>query len=488
MLFLLLGVSFSFAQRSVTGKITDPSGDPLIGANITVKDAPAIGTVTDVDGMYALVVPDGAAGLVISYTGFETREMALGSSDVLNIVLTEGTILDEIVVTGTGVATGRKSLAFDVQALSSNKLPIAPTADIGNALIGKIAGAQISSVNGSPGRPINILLRGVNSIRGGTSPMIMMDGIQVASTDLQNLDLNNVERIEVVSGPAAASLYGAQGANGVIQLFSKKGKDGLLNIDFSTNFAVNELLNIGGVNKATKHAFAVNAAGEVIDASGNPMEFDSETGSYLSNPIFNLISPTSLTNQSYGKNLTWYDHYKMFFQKANVFNNSLSVNGSTDKFNFSFVLSDNKQETVFKNNGDYRRSNVSADVGYELFKGMTFRSVTQLVNVQSTLLDPSGRNMFYAINNSRPFANYEQRDAAGLYSPYYGDAVGVNSYNFNYIIENAQVKDHTLDVIQSFNLNYKLNKFVELDAKYGLNRSAQNVRYNIAEQSKSVGA
>jgi len=488
-LFLLIGsISMTFAQMTVSGKVTDSAGEAIIGANVTVKGEAGTGTITDIEGMYSLRVPSGATTLVFSYTGYDTQEVSLGASSVVNVILSEGKLLEEIVVTGTGVATGRKSLAFDVQAIGSSKLPIAPTADIGSALIGKIAGAQISSVNGSPGQPINIILRGVNSIRGGTLPMIMLDGVQIASTGLENLDLNNVERVEVVSGPAAASLYGAQGANGVIQLFSKKGKQGRLNIDFSSNIAVNELLNVGGLNKAKKHPYVINAGGEVVDGSGVPLVFDGETGSYLSNPVFNLISPTSIYNQDYGKNLQWYDHYNMFFQKATVFNNSLSVNGSSEKFNFSFVLSDNKQETVFKNNGDFRRTNISANIGYEIFNGLTFRSTTQLVNTNSTLLDPNGRNMLFAINNSRPFANFEAKDDAGLASPYYGDAVGVNHYNFNYIIENAKVKDKTLDIVQSFNLNYKFSKFVELDAKYGLNRSALNSRYEIVDQTRSVGS
>lgn len=487
--FLLIGsISMTFGQMTVSGKVTDSAGEAIIGANVTVKGAAGTGTITDIEGMYTLNVPSGSTTLVFSYTGYDTQEVSLGASSVVNVILSEGKLLDEIVVTGTGVATSRRSLAFDVQSIGSSKLPLAPTADIGNALIGKLAGAQISTVNGSPGSKINILLRGVNSIRGGTQPMILMDGIQVASTGLENLDLNNVERIEVVAGPAAATIYGAQGANGVIQLFSKKGREGKLNIDFSSNIAISELLNVGGVNKAQKHAFNVNGAGEVVNASGAALAFDGETGSYLDNPVFNLISPTSLYKNTYGKNLQWYDHYKMFFQSANTLNNSISVNGASGKFDFSFVLSDNKQETVFKNNGDFRRTNVSANVGFEIFKGLKFRSVTQLVNTNSTLLDPTGRNMFYAINNSRPFANYEQTDDAGFQSPYFGDAVGVNGYNFNYIIENAKVKDKTLDIVQSFNLNYKFSKFVEIDAKYGINRSANNIRFDIAEQSRSLGA
>ena len=226
-MFILFGcVGMTFGQKVVSGKVTDNAGESIIGANITVKNVPGVGTISDIDGMYSLNVPAGSTVLVFSYTGYEKQEIAIGASDVLNVTMSEGKLLEEIVVTGTGVATGRKSLAFDVQALSASKLPVAPTADIGSALIGKIAGAQISSVNGTPGRPINIILRGVNSIRGGTLPMIILDGVQIASTGLESLDLNNVERVEVVSGPAAASLYGAQGANGVIQLFSKKGTKG----------------------------------------------------------------------------------------------------------------------------------------------------------------------------------------------------------------------------------------------------------------------
>ncbi len=478
----------TFGQMTVSGKVTDSASEPLIGASVFVKGDEGSGTITDLNGDFELKVSADSKVLIFSYTGYNVKEVEIGSQKVFNVILSEGQILDEIVVTGTGVATSKKSLAFDVQSIGSSRLPLAPTADVGTALIGKIAGAQISAVNGSPGSPINIILRGVNSIRGGTQPMILLDGVQVASTGLQYLDLSNVERVEVVSGPAAATLYGAQGANGVIQLFSKKGRKGKLNIDFSTNYSINELLNVGNVNKAKKHAFAVNGSGDVIDASGALLAFDKETGSYLSNPTFNLISPTSKYSNAYNANLPWNDHYEMFFERASTLNNSLSVSGASDKFDFSFVISDSKQGTVFKNNGDFRRTNVSANVGFELFKNFTLRSVTQLINSKSTLLDPTGRNMFYAINNSRPFANYLDRDAAGLYSPYYGDAVGVNGYNFNYITENASVNDKTLDIIQSFNANYKINKYVEVDAKYGINRSDNNIIYEIAEQSASVGA
>jgi TonB-dependent starch-binding outer membrane protein SusC len=476
----------SFAQAmEASGKVTDDKGNPIPRASIREKNGRR-GTSAGVDGTFKLNVATGAM-LVVSATGFENREVAAGSGLLVQLVV-DVKALNEVVVTGTGVATSKKRTAFAVESITADKLPQAPTADIGNALVGKIAGAQISSIGGSPGSPTQILLRGINTITNGTSPMILLDGIEVRSTSLESLDLSNIERVEVIQGAASASIYGAQGANGVIQLFSKKGKQGKISIDISSSIAQNELLNIGGVQKSKFHSFNVNANNEVVRSTGTVLAFDPVTGSYLNNPVFNLISPTSIANKAYDKNLLWYDHYKMFFQKAKVYNNSVSITGAKDKFDFAIVASDSRQETVFKNNGKYSRSNISSNIGVELAKGLKFRSTTQLVYTKNTQLDPDGRNMLYAINNSRPFANYEQRDAAGFHSPYFGDAVGVNGYNFNYIVENAKYDEKTIDVIQNFNLNYKFTKFVELDAKYGINRSSLSRTYRLAEQSHSEGA
>lgn len=484
---LLCSTAAVFAQVTIKGKVTDSKdGAPVVGATIKARGE-LITSVTKADGTFTLVTKSSKT-IDVTEIGHFSQTVKFTGAD-LSIVLVQDTkALSEVVVTGVGVATSKKKTAFAVESITADKLPAAPTADVGNALVGKIAGAQISSVNGSPGSPTNIVLRGINTIRNGTQPMILLDGVEVRATGLESLDLTNVERIEVIQGAASASIYGAQGANGVIQLFSKRGKAGKLNIDVSSSYGSNQLLNIGDVNKSKFHSFNTNASGEVINSGGAVMQFDPVTGSYLTNPVFNLISATSIANKAYDKNLVWYDHYKMFFQQANTFNNSVSISGSRDKFDFSIVASENKQETVFKNNGDFSRRNFSANIGVELAKGLRLRSTTQIVSTKSTQLDPSGRNMFYAINNSRPFANYEQRDEAGLHSPYFGDATGVNGYNFNYITENAKVKDLTVDVVQSFNLNYKFKKFFEFDAKYGLNRSALNSRYQIAEQSKSEGA
>ncbi len=485
----ILSVQGALSQTQVSGIVKDASGVPIAGATISVKGGTAVSSA--VDGSYSVKLPAGKTTLVVSFVGFIPKTVVTTGSTQDVTLETDNKALSEVVVTGTGGAVSKRKLAFAVESISQEKLPAVSTGDVGSALVGKIAGAQISSTSGSPGQPVNILLRGINSIRGGTLPMILVDGLEVKATSLESLDLNSYERIEVVQGPAAASIYGAQGANGVIQLFSKKGKQGKTSITISSSVASNTLLNIGNVSKAKKHAFNVNANGEVISSGGTPLSFDPVTGSYLNNPgtlAGFLINPLSKYSNAYDKNLKWYDHNKMFFKTGLNYNNSINISGAKDKMDYSFILSDNRQNTVFANNGDFSRTNLTANIGVELFKGLKFRTTTQLIQTNSTLLDPSGRNMLFAINNSRPFANFEQRDAAGFYTPYFGDAVGVNHYNFNYVIENSKVKDKTIDIIQGLNLNYKFPKFVEIDAKYGVNRTAYNSRYQIAEQSHSEGA
>ncbi|MBK7634745.1 MAG: carboxypeptidase-like regulatory domain-containing protein [Saprospiraceae bacterium] len=114
-LFILFGcVGMTFGQRTVSGKVTDSSGEAVIGANIIVKEAPGVGTITDIDGMYSLNLPSGGSTLVFSYTGFESQEIAIGNSDVVNVTLTEGKLLEEVVVTALGIARKDKAIGYSV--------------------------------------------------------------------------------------------------------------------------------------------------------------------------------------------------------------------------------------------------------------------------------------------------------------------------------------------------------------------------------------
>lgn len=485
LLAALLGRTYIFAQNvPVSGKVLDETGAVVIGATVVEKGTQS-GTITQPDGTFKMNAKANAR-LVVSAIGYSPQEVTAGSGSLLVQLHLDTKSLGEIVVTGVGVATSKKKLAFAVESVTSDKLPQAPTASVDQALVGKIAGAQISSTSGVPGASTNILLRGINTINTfgrGTTPMVLLDGIQVSATSLNSLDLNAVERIEVVQGAAAATIYGAQGANGVIQLFSKKGKPGKMNIDVATSVSRNEILNVGDLRKSRFNNFATNASGEVVGSSGNPLSWDPDRGVYAENVIYNSLDPNGKADKPYDKNLQYYDHFKMFYRPTTTYNASIVLSGGSEKMDYALAVSNNHQESIFKNNGAFDRNNFSANIGAELYKGLKFRSITQLIYTKNTI---ENQNVIYAINNARPFANYDQRMSDGNFSHYYGDAVGVNAENPNFYSQYTDATGNKVDLLQTFNLNYKLPKFLELDMKYGINYQRNDSTFTYADQSANL--
>ena len=187
-------------------------------------------------------------------------------------------------------------------------------------LFRSIPGASISTISGNPGDPVNIILRGINTVQGGTKPMILLDGIEIRSTDIQSLDLSNVDRVEVVQGAASASIYGAQGANGVIQIFSKKGKRGTTQVNVSSSYATNELLNVGNFNKSKLNPYLHNASGELVSTDGTVLKMDhiwGLGGSTASKSIayqfggaarYGILDQRNYNHYPYTASVPWYDH------------------------------------------------------------------------------------------------------------------------------------------------------------------------------------
>ncbi len=309
LLVSLLLVSSAWAtvwaqEMKVTGKVTTADdGAAIPGVSIVVKGS-SRGSNTDSQGNYSINVPATGSKLVFSFVGTTTQEIEVANQSVIDVKLvSDSRQLSEVVVTGVGVATSKTKLGIAVESVAAKDLPPTPTASIDQALVGKIAGAQIVSANGTPGARANILLRGINTVNRGTAPIVLMDGVQVGATDLNTLDLSSIERVEVVQGAAASTLYGAQGANGVIQLFSKRGQDGPVRVSFSNSYATNEYLNVGNLHKADKHAFVTDASNNVIGASGKPITLDPATTSWTENVQYNALDVNSNANKPYDQNL-----------------------------------------------------------------------------------------------------------------------------------------------------------------------------------------
>ncbi len=217
LLMALLCSAAVYGQTTVTGTITDPDGFPLVGATVLAKGSSA-GTVADLDGNYSLTVPADVVELVYSYTGYETQTLVLSGETVVDVVMTEGVALDEIVVTGYSVTTKRQTTAA-ISTVSTEELAAVPSGNVEQQLQGRAAGVTVIT-NGQPGTNSIIRIRGFGSF-GGNSPLYVVDGVPVGGIGFLSPD--DIEATSVLKDASSASIYGARAAGGVVVIQTKRG-------------------------------------------------------------------------------------------------------------------------------------------------------------------------------------------------------------------------------------------------------------------------
>lgn len=209
-------------QKSVTGKVTDSTGNPLPFASVIIKGS-TIGTTTDSEGNYNFPdVPDNAT-LVFSFIGMQPQEVRVEGKEIINVQLLDETIgVEEVIITGVASGTPKRKLGFAIDKISSRSLQQVPAVDAGSAIQGKVAGVKITKTSGAPGSDSDIQLRGVKTIFGSSNPLIIIDGVQT-ELGLSDVNAEDIEAIEILKGAAASSLYGSRAANGVVSIITKRG-------------------------------------------------------------------------------------------------------------------------------------------------------------------------------------------------------------------------------------------------------------------------
>jgi TonB-linked SusC/RagA family outer membrane protein len=229
LLLLCLPAMAAFAQRNVSGKIIDANNEGLPGVNVLLKGT-ASGTVTELDGSFTLSVPNSGGALVVSYVGYRTIEVPLDAQSSYSITLQEDvSTLKELVVTGYTVDSRREATGA-VSTVKAKDIAIVPSGNIEQQLAGRVAGVTVVT-NGQPGTTSQIRVRGFGAF-GGNEPLYVVDGVPVGSTDF--LNPGDIESTTVLKDAAAASIYGARAANGVIVYTTKKGSKGArkLRVDY----------------------------------------------------------------------------------------------------------------------------------------------------------------------------------------------------------------------------------------------------------------
>ena len=354
MLFFVMGVSF--AQRTITGTVSDDKGETLIGASVLEKGT-LNGTVTDVDGKFSLSVAKEGSVLTISYTGFTSKEISLGASNVVDVKLEQGVLLTETVVTALGISKSDKSLGYASQQVNGNDVVRANTLSVLDGLSGQISGAQISSSSGAVGGSTRIVLRGQTTLDGDNQALIVVDGLRVDNSAFQtegttggvaqsnrgiDINPNDVESISVLKGAAASALYGVDGAKGVIVITTKKGsskKGKGISIEFSTGVTMSRISQTQALNQvyAKGTGNALRAYNTATSTSWGPrldtLGYDGVTNEY--DPNGNLVGKS---NPNYKTPANVYDPYAIFQTGVSTQNNlALSSNlGDNSSLRFSF--------------------------------------------------------------------------------------------------------------------------------------------------------
>lgn len=238
-------------NHKVTGRIVDSAGEPLIGATIMVEGTKE-GAVTDIDGNFTINTTS-KAKLVISYVGYTTQTILVGDKTTIDVTLKEvANTMNEVVVTALGIKRAEKALSYNVQSVGSNELTRNKDANFVNSLNGKVAGVSISKSASGVGGATRVIMRGAKSIEGDNNVLYVIDGIpifnfsggrdsgimgegRVSSEGIADLNPEDIESISVLAGPSAAALYGSNAANGAILITTKKGKEGRVDISFSSS-------------------------------------------------------------------------------------------------------------------------------------------------------------------------------------------------------------------------------------------------------------
>jgi len=238
-------------NHKVTGRVVDSAGEPLIGATIMVEGTKE-GAVTDIDGNFTINTTS-KAKLVISYVGYTTQTVLVGDKTTIDVTLKEvANTMNEVVVTALGIKRAEKALSYNVQSVGSNELTRNKDANFVNSLNGKVAGVSISKSASGVGGATRVIMRGAKSIEGDNNVLYVIDGIpifnfsgghdsgimgegRVSSEGIADLNPEDIESISVLAGPSAAALYGSNAANGAILITTKKGKEGRVDISFSSS-------------------------------------------------------------------------------------------------------------------------------------------------------------------------------------------------------------------------------------------------------------
>jgi len=425
--FLILLTSDFFAQASfiIKGSVKDANEEALIGVNVIMQGG-TIGTITDIDGMYEIKgnLAAGSYNVTFSYVGYgaRTEKVTLnpGSNDLmLNVTLGgDALALDEVIVTGSSLNAPKRQLGNAITSLKAVDLEKSGTGNALTSLQGRVPGAKITQVSGDPAGAINISLRGVNSISGGSDPLYVIDGVivsnsstavtqtgnnagegQVGTPRLADINPNDIETINVINGAAAAAIYGSRASNGVVLISTKRGTStGKPKITVGASMNINQLRKRVYISTYGKQfGFAALRLGNISNVSAAQITANPGTTTI---PIMRDGATANLPSNLV--DVTRYDYQDQIFQTGTGTDNFINITGGTDKTKYFAGVSYMKNQGIILNT-DFSRVGLRVNLDQILTSWASLAIGVNAIKSNSTDL-PTG-NVFWSPINSINITN-----------------------------------------------------------------------------------
>ena len=386
--------------RTVTGKVTSMEDEESIpGVNVLVKGSQR-GTVTDLDGNYAIEVSTGEI-LVFSAVGFTTEEIEVGNQSVIDVVMAPDVQqLSEIVVIGYGEKS-RKLLTESIGTVEAQELTKVPVASADAALQGRVSGVQITNVDGTPGSPVAVRIRGVGTV-GNTQPLFVIDGIPVGSNagattnPLATINPSDIESVSVLKDASAAAVYGVRAANGVVLITTKRGKTGKPSISFDGYYGIQKIPELWDVLNVSQWTTLTQ---EAYSAFNLQNDLDPDDPSYL------VLHPDVASGGDYTaeglqrRGLPQPDWARdLINENAPMQNYNLAVSGANEDLNYHVSAGYFAQDAVV-NKWDLERFTFRANSDYKI--GSRFRfGENFMISYQNIVRGVNGGGDGFLLNNA----------------------------------------------------------------------------------------
>lgn len=463
---LLMGFGYGYAQKiEISGTVTDQQGAPVIGVTVLVEGAGdiPIGTTTDVNGVYAIAVPEGATALKFSYIGMNDVVEQINSRTVIDVQMTDSTtVLNEVVVTALGIKKEQKSLSYNVQSVMPEGFD--PSGSFVNSLSGKVAGVTINSSSVGVGGSSRVVMRGTKSLTGNNNALYVIDGIPMPNLTseqpsgvyegagqtgdgLASINPDDIESISVLSGPSAAALYGSSAANGVVMITTKKGTQDKLSVSYSNNTTFSR--------------------------------------AYIMPSFQNTYGPTEEGSyQSWGEKLATPSSYdpRNFFRTGYNETNSVSLSTGNSRNQTYFSAASTNAGGIIHGN-DYDRYNFTVrNTANFLDEKMTLDLNFMYSDIKEQNMIAQGQYMnpivpvylFPAGDDFSRLEVYERYDASRnmkvQYWPYESDLTMQNPY---WITERDKFINHKDRFMTSAQLKYDIAKWINISGRVKLDKSVE---------------